>query len=83
MTTTQLRIQNTPEIMQTTINGITRYNTVRTGNVMTKICAMAQVWKLRSNTRRQLGQLDDHCLGDIGVERIDAMIETRKWFWQA
>jgi uncharacterized protein YjiS (DUF1127 family) len=36
----------------------------------------------RSRQRRQLGQLDQRMLRDIGVSRSAAFAETRKWFWQ-
>ena len=41
------------------------------------------VWYERARQRRQLGQLDDRLLSDIGVDRFDAGQESRKPFWQA
>ncbi len=37
----------------------------------------------RSKQRRQLAQLSDQLLKDIGLERTAALKESRKWFWQA
>jgi uncharacterized protein YjiS (DUF1127 family) len=36
----------------------------------------------RSRQRRDLGQMDDRMLRDIGVSRSAAWTETQKWFWQ-
>jgi uncharacterized protein YjiS (DUF1127 family) len=36
----------------------------------------------RSRQRRDLGQMDDRMLRDIGVSRNAAWAETQKWFWQ-
>jgi uncharacterized protein YjiS (DUF1127 family) len=43
---------------------------------------MAQ-WHDRMTQRRQLKDLDDRLLADIGVNRIDACNESAKPFWQA
>ena len=40
-------------------------------------------WRERARQRRQLGELDDRLLADIGVRRIDACQESQKHFWQA
>lgn len=39
-------------------------------------------WQERAKQRRQLGELDDRLLTDIGVSRIDACQESAKPFWQ-
>jgi uncharacterized protein YjiS (DUF1127 family) len=39
-------------------------------------------WGDRSAQRRQLAQLDDRMLKDIGVGRSEAYRECSKWFWQ-
>ena len=36
----------------------------------------------RSRQRRDLGQMDERMLRDIGVSRSAAWAETQKWFWQ-
>jgi uncharacterized protein YjiS (DUF1127 family) len=40
------------------------------------------VWLDRSRQRRQLGEMDDRMLRDIGLSRTSAWAETQKWFWQ-
>ncbi|MEM9473044.1 MAG: DUF1127 domain-containing protein [Pseudomonadota bacterium] len=40
-------------------------------------------WHERARQRRQLGELDDRLLSDIGLRRIDASRESSKHFWQA
>lgn len=37
----------------------------------------------RAAQRRQLGQLDDRLLRDIGLTRTDVAAECGKWFWLA
>jgi uncharacterized protein YjiS (DUF1127 family) len=39
-------------------------------------------WYVNWRTRRQLAQLPDFMLKDIGVSRIDAEQEARKHFWK-
>ncbi len=41
-----------------------------------------EVWYERSRQRRRLAQLDDHLLNDIGIDRLAAMEEISKPFWQ-
>jgi uncharacterized protein YjiS (DUF1127 family) len=36
----------------------------------------------RSRQRRQLAELDDYMLRDIGLSRADVASESRKHFWQ-
>jgi uncharacterized protein YjiS (DUF1127 family) len=43
---------------------------------------MVLLWWHRYRTRRQLGEIDARALKDIGVSRLDAREEARKWFWQ-
>jgi uncharacterized protein YjiS (DUF1127 family) len=38
-------------------------------------------WSDRSRQRRQLAQLSDHMLRDIGLNRADAWAEADKPFW--
>ena len=40
-------------------------------------------WRQRARQRRQLSELDDRLLSDIGIRRIDACQESQKHFWQA
>ncbi len=82
MTTNPIAPTITPSITETTIGGVTRYSYVPVDSLVANLCAMTKVWNLRSTTRRHLGQLDDRCLRDIGIERMDAMKEAGKWFWQ-
>lgn len=39
-------------------------------------------WNERLRQRRELLELDDHLLKDIGVTRVDAEWEGRKPFWR-
>ncbi len=41
------------------------------------------LWQGRAKQRRQLSELDDRLLSDIGIDRIDAGQESSKPFWQA
>jgi uncharacterized protein YjiS (DUF1127 family) len=41
------------------------------------------VWLERARQRRQLQQLGDHMLKDIGLSRADVELETSKPFWRA
>ena len=41
------------------------------------------IWHERAVQRRQLGELDDRMLRDIGIGRADAERESGKRFWQA
>ena len=40
-------------------------------------------WRERAKQRRQLSELDDRLLTDVGLSRSDAWQESRKHFWQA
>jgi len=46
------------------------------------IATQLQQWLQRSRTRREITELDDHLLRDIGLTRSDVMAESRKHFWQ-
>jgi uncharacterized protein YjiS (DUF1127 family) len=39
-------------------------------------------WRVLHAQRSQLARLDDRMLKDIGLTRVDAHQETRKWFWR-
>jgi uncharacterized protein YjiS (DUF1127 family) len=40
-------------------------------------------WQERGRQRRELVQLDDHMLHDIGITRAEAFAEAAKPFWHA
>ena len=40
------------------------------------------LWQRRADERTWLGQMDDHMLKDIGLNRVDVMRETGKPFWK-
>ena len=39
-------------------------------------------WSRRYRTRRDLLEMTDHILKDIGINRIDALQEGKKAFWK-
>jgi uncharacterized protein YjiS (DUF1127 family) len=39
-------------------------------------------WRERTRTRRQLLELDDRLLRDIGIDRVQAQSEAEKPFWR-
>jgi uncharacterized protein YjiS (DUF1127 family) len=39
-------------------------------------------WGARAHQRRQLFEMDDQQLRDIGVSRVEAVRESRKLFWR-
>ena len=41
-----------------------------------------RVWYERASQRRRLARLEEHLLRDIGVDRLAAMEEASKPFWQ-
>ena len=38
-------------------------------------------WFEVSRERHHLAQLDEHALKDLGISRLDARLEARRWFW--
>lgn len=40
-----------------------------------------RAWRERASSRRDLSQMEDRLLKDIGVSRIEAMREAEKPFW--
>jgi uncharacterized protein YjiS (DUF1127 family) len=46
------------------------------------IAELVLTWFERVRQRRQLGQLSDHMLKDIGLSRADVESEMNKRFWQ-
>jgi uncharacterized protein YjiS (DUF1127 family) len=47
-----------------------------------RLLRIAALWLQRSRERRQLRTLDDHALGDLGLDRDQVMHEVDKHFWQ-
>jgi len=43
----------------------------------------AALWSERRRERRQLMEMPDHLLRDIGITRVDAFVEADKPFWRA
>lgn len=46
------------------------------------IAAVVLQWETRRQTRRDLRNLDDHLLHDIGLQRETALTECEKPFWK-
>lgn len=42
-----------------------------------------RLWCRRARTRRQLAELDDRILADVGLDWVEARREAAKPFWQA
>ena len=49
----------------------------------TGIVALVRQWLYRNRMRHEIAELDEHLLRDIGLTRFDAVVESRKHFWQA
>jgi uncharacterized protein YjiS (DUF1127 family) len=47
------------------------------------VAELVLTWLERVRQRRQLGQLSDHMLKDIGLARADVEVEVAKPFWRA
>ncbi len=52
-------------------------------SALRRLMTLADVWYRRVEQRRQLGQLNEHLLTDIGLEPFNATEERNKPFWQA
>jgi uncharacterized protein YjiS (DUF1127 family) len=39
-------------------------------------------WQRRARSRAALATLDERLLRDVGLQRVHAARERRKWFWQ-
>ncbi|MGB5466844.1 MAG: DUF1127 domain-containing protein [Sedimenticolaceae bacterium] len=50
---------------------------------MAQVLALAGSWNQRARQRRQLAELSDRQLADIGISRAEASAEAGKPFWQA
>ncbi len=82
--------------MKTTQNNISIYNVNRNINgalflenisaQVTKIFKRSlkkiSQWNQKNSSRELLRTLPDHILRDIGISRMDALIESDKKFWQ-
>jgi uncharacterized protein YjiS (DUF1127 family) len=51
--------------------------------VFAQISEMLHVWRERWNQRRQLAELTDRDLHDVGLSRGDIFFEAEKPFWRA
>ncbi len=48
-----------------------------------RLAALCALWQRRHTQRRELGELDDRLLRDIGITREQAWREAGKPFWRA
>ena len=48
-----------------------------------RLRALLLVWAQRARQRRQLAELSDRQLDDVGISRSEAMDEARKPFWRS
>ena len=53
-----------------------------TSNLASRIYKAVDSWRKRSKTRAQLGGISSHSLQDIGISRIEVIIESNKPFWE-
>jgi uncharacterized protein YjiS (DUF1127 family) len=54
----------------------------RSGRAVGGVVELGQTWLERSRQRRQLGELNDYMLRDIGITRAEAWFEADKPFWR-
>jgi uncharacterized protein YjiS (DUF1127 family) len=54
----------------------------RFGERAGRIAEVGLTWFDRARQRRQLGELSDHMLRDIGLSRTDVWAESSKPFWR-
>jgi len=47
-----------------------------------QILSVLWLWWHRHHSRQLLAEMDERMLHDIGVSRMEAREEARKWFWQ-
>ena len=47
-----------------------------------KVQKTMAIWVSRATDRRQLAEMSDRMLTDIGLTRVEVEIETSKYFWQ-
>lgn len=60
------------------IYGLVRRVEEASNSLMTTL----KVWSARVEDRRQLTQMSDRLLADIGLSRSDIHVEVNKYFWQ-
>ena len=51
--------------------------------VLTSLADMTIIWLNRHQSRRDLSELDDRLLADVGISREDALREAGKPFWRS
>ena len=49
---------------------------------LAKLRPLWRVWRRRVRSRRELAEIDDHMLRDIGLTRSVALTESAKPFWR-
>jgi uncharacterized protein YjiS (DUF1127 family) len=59
-----------------------RVSSAAIANFLDRAMATIRIWRERVHQRRQLQQLSDRDLRDIGISRLDAKAEYGKPFWQ-
>ena len=51
-------------------------------NLASRLYKTVNTWRQRSISRAHLSGISAHSLQDIGISRIDAVIESNKPFWE-
>lgn len=57
-------------------------STSTTPTLTTRFIKLVSIWRKRSKDRAQLNSISSHILRDIGITKIEAMIESNKPFWE-
>jgi uncharacterized protein YjiS (DUF1127 family) len=55
---------------------------VETASIWSRLGATLDSWSRRNQARRELAQLDERMLQDIGLTRLQVELEITKPFWQ-
>lgn len=58
------------------------YRLGRQGATGARLWALVLIWRQRARQRRQLAELSDRQLSDIGIDRLQAAQEAGKPFWR-
>lgn len=84
-TTTALLSPAHEAVARTPLYGAIPPLTVRStvSSALRRLISMVDAWYRRAEQRRQLGQLSEHLLSDLGLEPFDVTREQNKPFWQA